>query len=173
MSCLFDKYILCLEKKRYMKSSPLLPSKYKVFGWILFLIASGLFVYCNIIYPNAHNDQAFEIPGFTSNYPDVFSWSDDNLTGEAITTVILIGLLMICFSKEKKEDEYITLIRLRSWQWAVLTSFGILIAMNLLVYGAMFMGFVFYNTLTILIVFIAKFYYSLFRLNRERLADEK
>ncbi|WP_316838645.1 hypothetical protein [Pedobacter gandavensis] len=156
-----------------MKSYLLLPSKYKVFGWILFLLSLGLYVYCFMIYPETHGTGNLEIPGFTSSYPLRFSWANNNLTSAVFTSGILIGLLMICFSKEKNEDEYISLIRLRSWQSAVLISFGILIAANLLVYGLEFMAFAVYNMLTILIVFIAKFYYSLFSLSRERLVDEK
>lgn len=156
-----------------MKSYLLLPSKYKVFGWSMFLIAVALYAYCFLIYPNLYDELSLEIPGFTSSYTEHFKWANNNLTSSVLISVILIGLLMICFSKEKNEDEYISLIRLRSWQWAVLISFGILIAANLLVYGLEFMVFALYNMATILVVFIIKFYYSLFRLGRERLADEK
>ncbi|WP_316823147.1 hypothetical protein [Pedobacter gandavensis] len=157
-----------------MKTYLLLPSKYKVFGWILFSITLSLYVYCFLIYPNVYDKLNLEIPGFTSPYTDYFQWAkNNNLTISVLIVGILIGLLMICFSKEKNEDEYISLIRLRSWQWAVLTSYGILIFACLLVYGLEFMAFVLYNMFTILIIFIIKFYYSLFKLNRERGSDEK
>lgn len=156
-----------------MKNNLLLPSKYKVFGWILFLVSTVLYIYCCIIYPDSHSGKNLSIPGFTWTYPDLFILGDNELTTLMLTSGILIGLLMICFSREKNEDEYISLIRLRSWQWAVLVYFGILFVVNLLVYGGEFAVFALYNMLTIFLVFIIKFYYSLFKLGRERLVDEK
>ena len=156
-----------------MKNNLLLPSKYKVFGWILFLISVCCYVYSTFIYPSEQDSRQLEIPGFTWSYVENFTLGENNLTAEIITSGMLLGLLMICFSKEENEDEYISLIRLRSWQWAVLIYFGILFIVNLLVYGLEFQIFALYNMLTIFIVFIFKFYYSLFKLSRERLVDEK
>ncbi|WP_222536739.1 hypothetical protein [Pedobacter polysacchareus] len=156
-----------------MKNHLLLPSKYKVFGWILFLVSAVLYIYCCSIYPSMHDGKNLGIPGFTWSYPSLFTFGDNELTTAIFSSGVLMGLLMICFSKEKNEDEYISLIRLRSWQWAVLVYFGILFFVNLLVYGMEFSIFALYNVLTIFIVFIVKFYYSLFKLSRERLVDEK
>ncbi|WP_214226015.1 hypothetical protein [Pedobacter sp. B4-66] len=156
-----------------MKNYLLIPSKYKVIGWIVFLLFTGVYIYGTLIYPKSHEDMNFEIPGFTWNYIERFKWANTNLTMVVLTSGILIGLLAISFSREKDEDEYISLLRLRSWQWAVLISYGILFLVNLFVYGDAFWAFMVYNMLTVLIVFIVKFYYSLYRLRKERSEDEK
>lgn len=151
-----------------MKNRLLLPSKYKVYGWIIFLSFVALHVLANIIYPQIGTKIAFHgfhPPGFWEGLSD----SDLTLVGAGV----LLGLMMICFSREKNEDEYISYLRLRSWQLSVLISYGILFVTNLLVYGGWFLSFMIYNLLTVLIVFIVTFNLSLHKLKRERLADEK
>lgn len=151
-----------------MKNRLLLPSKYKVYGWLIFLVFVLLHVFANIIYPQIGAKIAFH--GFhPSGFWEGFSDSDLTLVGAGV----LLGLMMICFSKEKNEDEYISYLRLRSWQLSVLISYGILFVANLLVYGGAFFSFMVYNLLTVLIVFIITFNLSLYKLKRERLADEK
>lgn len=157
-----------------MKNNLLIPSKYKVFGWIIFLAFTVCYIFCNIIYPNFISDgERLEIPGFSWSYATLFDWSTSNLTSVVLSSGIFIGLLMICFSREKKEDEYISFIRLRSMQWAVLISYGILFFANWLIYGTWFFTFMTFNLLTVPLVFIIKFNYSLYCLERERIEDEK
>lgn len=157
-----------------MKNYLLMPSKYKVFGWIVFSICMSIYVYCNFIYTYLYDKSVLEIPGFTFTYADSFlSPVTANLTNALLSSGILIGLLLISFSREPNEDEYISFLRLRSWQWAVLLSYGILFIANWLIYGYNFFLFMIFNMLTVLIVFIMKFQYSLYRLKKERITDEE
>ncbi|MGV3463725.1 MAG: hypothetical protein ACO1OT_00335 [Heyndrickxia sp.] len=156
-----------------MNNYLLIPTRYKVFGWILFLTSTAVYIYGTFVYPNFSENAPFQIPGFTWNYADNFRWAETNMTAPLISSGILIGLLMICFSKEKQEDEYISFLRLRSWQWAVLISYGILFFANWLLFGSWFFGFMVYNLVTILVVFIIKFNYSLYRLKQGRIGDEE
>lgn len=105
--------------------------------------------------------------------PRVLSWSDGNLWDEIILSFVIIGLLLISFSKEKNEDEYISLLRLKSWQWSVLVSYGVLFIATWTIYGGMFLVFMIYNMLTVLLVFIIKFNFNLYRLRKEGISDEK
>lgn len=151
-----------------MKNHLLLSSKYKVYGWVVFLLFAAFHVIVNIIYPEIgkkiviHDNQGNSL---------MDGLMDSNLTFPGAG--ILLGLMMICFSREKNEDEYISYLRLRSWQLSVLISYGVLFIANLLVYGGWFLSFMIYNMLTVLIVFIVTFNLSLYRLKRERLVDEK
>lgn len=157
-----------------MKNYLLMPSKYKVFGWITFSICISIYIYCNFIYTYIYDNGPLEIPGFSIAYADVFlAQSTANLTNALLSSGILIGLLLISFSREPNEDEYISFLRLRSWQWAVLISYGILFIANWLIYGYNFFLFMIFNMLTVLIVFIIKFQYSLYRLTKERITDEE
>ena len=149
-----------------MKNSLLLPNKYKVFGWIIFLLFATLGIFCMLI--------DFKIPGFQiyNFVGGSFSFEDYNLTNEFAVFRITIGLLMIVFTKEKIEDEYISVLRLKSLQWAVLLSYVVLIVLNFSFYGLVFLNLLVYNIWTILLIFIIKFYWSLYKLRKEGLQDE-
>lgn len=151
-----------------MKNHLLIPSKYKVYGWVIFLLFAMLHVIANIIYPELGKRL---IPSGSLNGTSWDDIMDSNLT--FVGCGVLLGLMMICFSRENREDEYISYLRLRSWQLSVLISYGILFVANLFVYGGWFLSFMVYNMLTVLIVFIVTFNLSLYKLKRERLDDEK
>lgn len=143
-----------------MKNNLLIPNRYKVFGWIIFLIFAVLGI--------ATESYQFTIPALNFEFgakSDIFK--DNDFTNELAVFGIIIGLLMISFAREPKEDEYISLIRLKSWQWSVLISYIILIFINFTCYGMGFLVILAYNMFTVLLVFIAKFNYSLYKLNRE------
>lgn len=148
-----------------MNNSLLLSNKYKVFGWFTFLAFATLGICCMLL--------DFKIPGFQFYEFTKDSFQDFNLTNEIALLGITIGLLMIVFAKEKIEDEYIAMLRLKSLQWAVLISYLILIILNFSFYGLGFLILLVYNLWTTLIVFIIKFYWSLYKIKREGLNDEK
>lgn len=81
-----------------------------------------------------------------------------NFTDELALTGIIAGLLLIAFSREKTEDEYIAKIRLESLQWAVLINYILLIISTWLVHGFAYIDVMMYNMLTVLIIFIIRFH---------------
>lgn len=155
-----------------MKNSLLLPNRYKLLGWIIFLLFTVLGLFCMI--------EEFKIPGFQfyeipkGSFESItFGFEDYNLTNELAALGITVGLLMIVFAKEKLEDEYLTMLRLKSLQWAVLVSYIILMVLNFSFYGLGFLILLVYNLWTTLVVFIIKFYWSLYQLKKEGMRDEK
>lgn len=149
-----------------MKNSLLLPNKYKVFGWVIFLLFATLGIFCMLI---DFKIQGFQIYKFVGGS---FNFEDYNLTNEFAVFGITIGLLMIAFTKEEIEDEYISVLRLKSLQWAVLLSYVVLIVLNFSAYGLVFLILLVYNIWTTLLIFIIKFYWSLYKLRKEGLQDE-
>lgn len=148
-----------------MKNTLLIPSHYKVIGWIVFILSAGLGLATFYL--------DFKIPGFSFPSKNSNLFADYNLTNELALAGLIIGVMMISFAKEKVEDEYISLLRLKCWQWSVLISFGVLFIFNFVFYGPDFLGYLIHNMFTLPLVFIAKFNYSLFQLRRERGNDEK
>jgi hypothetical protein len=148
-----------------MKNSLLIPGKYKVIGWIIFILSACLGI--------ATLYWEYKIPGFALPVKIPGLFADYNLTNELALAGVVIGLMMISFAKEKMEDEYLTLIRLKCWQWSVLISFGVLFILNFVFYGTTFYSFLVYNMFTVPLIFIAKFNFSLYLLRRERTEDEK
>ena len=114
----------------------------------------------------------YSIPGLVLPLKESLFF-DANLTNELALAGVIIGLMIIVFAREKIEDEYISLMRLKCLQWSVLISFVILFILNFMFYGGSFYVVLIYNMFTIPLIFIAKFNYSLYRLRREREEDEK
>lgn len=149
-----------------MNNSLLIHNKYKVIGWVIFLAFGILGLSCIIT--------EFKIPGFQLYYPDEGpAGSDYNLTNEFAMLGITLGLLMIVFAREKIEDEYISMLRLKSLQWAVLINYIILIIINFSLYGLGYVFIITYNIWTLLFVFILKFYWNLYQLKIEGAKNEK
>lgn len=141
-----------------MKTRFLLPNRYKRIGWILLgpCLAIGIMV--------MHFE--FMIEGFEVSVPYGTSTLGgklmaNNLTDELAAVLMLVSLIMIAFSEEKTEDEWVAVIRLESLQWAVYVNYIFLFLAILLIYDMYFFEALVYNMFTILIIFIARFNYVL------------
>jgi len=144
-----------------MKSSLLLPSKYKWIGAIILVPSLILGI---MVQSNEFKFDFLTIPrkpspdGMTSLFE-----SDINLTDEFALTGIIIALLFIAFAKEKHEDEFISKLRLESLQWALIFNYALLLVATWLVHGLGYIDVMLYNMLTILIFFIIRFHVVLFK----------
>lgn len=148
-----------------MKSDLLLPNKYKKVGWIILLpsIVLGVLVAIG------------EFDGFSIMF-NVFALAYDNdlfnnkigvfntdITNTLAGILCIIGALLVSFSKEKREDEFIANLRLTSLLWAVLVNYGLLLFCFIFIYGISFLHVMVYNMFTVLIIFIIRFNYLLNR----------
>jgi hypothetical protein len=123
-----------------MKSKFLLPHRFKLIGWILFIPSFILGI------SNLHFNFEFDFAG--------------DLTDEIAASVLMVALLCLVFSKEKMEDEYIQYLRSESLKIAVLVNYLILLASIIFVYNEPFLYFMVYNMFTVLIFFLIHFYYT-------------
>ncbi|MFK5880445.1 MAG: hypothetical protein QM478_13230 [Flavobacteriaceae bacterium] len=89
-------------------------------------------------------------------------WSDNNITDELASILLIVGGLIVAFSKAKDEDEYISKIRTESLIWATYVNYGILILAVIFVYDMAFFNVMIYNMFTILFFFIIRFHYVLY-----------
>lgn len=108
------------QTRQVMKSSFLFPHKLRVVGWILFICGLALGAACLI--------WEFEIPGFGYKMRETGSLiqsSFENFTNELALMLVVSGLLIAAFSKEKVEDELIAKIRANSLYWAILVGFAV------------------------------------------------
>ena len=137
-----------------MKSRYLLPHLYKKIGGILFLLFIALYLVIqmgfNIKWLNAEN----------SNF------SADGFADELIVTGLVISLLMIAFSKEKNEDEYIATVRLESLQWGIYINYALLVVATWSFYGLNYFSVMVYNMFTPLLFFILRFHYVIIKNRR-------
>lgn len=96
----------------------------------------------------------------------VFSMAENNVLNEIIGVILIISGLMVAFSKEKQEDEFISKLRLESLVWATYVNYAVLLVSMLFVFGISFLWVMIFNMFTILMFFIIRFNWQLRRLNK-------
>lgn len=95
--------------------------------------------------------------------PDVyFGWTDQNLLLTLGGVFAIAGGLMLAFTRQSDEDEYIAKLRLDAFQWAVLCNYGLLFLAFVFVYGLDFLYVVQLNLFTVLALFLLRFYFLLY-----------
>jgi hypothetical protein len=124
-----------------MSRALLIPNHYKRLGFIIFV--------------------PFFILGAIHLFADFNLEFLNFLTDEVALTGTIIGLMLIAFSQEKIEDEFIGTLRLQSLQWAVIINYILLIIASWVFYGMAYLHVMIYNMLTIPIIFIIRFHYVL------------
>ncbi|UPS91351.1 hypothetical protein [Bizionia sp. M204] len=146
-----------------MKTNYLLPHKYKVFGWVLLVLGliSGLFLYATDMDPDIiklnvlsiYNDDSL----FTGTEEGWFKIIKNGIVDELSALAIIIGGLLIGFTKEKVEDEFIYQLRTESLVWAIIVNYTILAFAVIFVYDMLFFNVMIFNMFTPLFIFIIRF----------------
>lgn len=144
-----------------MQTNYLLPNKFKTFGWSLFIIGiiSGIFLFASEYESNALRINVLSIynNSFFSNEKGFFQIIENSIVDELIALAIIIGGLIVGFSKEKIEDEFIYKLRKDSLIWALIFNYVILILAILFVYDLAFFDILVFNMFTPLLFFIIRF----------------
>jgi hypothetical protein len=87
----------------------------------------------------------------------IFTVLENNVLDELACIFLIIGALLIAFSKEKVEDEFIAKIRLESLVWATYFNYTILLLAIIFIYGMGFFWVMSFNIFTMLFFFIIRF----------------
>ena len=160
-----------------MKTHFLFPNKYKKIGWMLFVpsfIASLVIRMLNInIEENMLEMRVFAIldSGIMSSNK-FFTIIDNCIVDELLLFGLIIGGILIGFSKLKIEDEFTTKIRYESLVWAIYLNYGLILLFTLFLYGVAYLDVLFYNIFTVLLFFIIRFHFMLYKLNKTSNDDE-
>jgi hypothetical protein len=145
-----------------MKTNYLLPNKYKTIGWILFTlgIISGLFLVFNEYESDALTINVLSIYHdgiLSSNENGFFRIIENSILDELIAITIIVGGLIVGFTKEKVEDEFNYKLRKDSLVWAIIFNYFILILTILFVYDLTFFHVLVFNMFTPLVFFVFRF----------------
>jgi hypothetical protein len=113
----------------------------------------------------------------TSGYPhpavtDTVLFSPSHLFFIATSLMVLVGLFLIAFSKEKIEDEHIVQLRLDSLRWAIYLNYAILLFSLVFTQGSDSKHILLLNIWLPLLFFILRFQWVLYRINRSAKSDE-
>jgi hypothetical protein len=147
-----------------MKNTLMLPSRFRLVGLALAIpgLAVGmafLFFDWEPAFLDVHLPKWINLIGDKGFLAD----TANNLTDEIALTLAVAGLLIVAFSRELVEDEFIQATRLKSLQWAVLVNTILLLIACWLVYGMQFFTVLVFNALTVLLIFNLRFRWVLFR----------
>ena len=155
-----------------MNKNYLFPHRFRAIGWVLVIAAVAAFVAEHLWFPNFQ----FKMPALY--YDGAYEFMDDDPAPHGFfvmaTTTILslvfplltIGLVLIGFSKEKIEDEFVTKVREQSLVWSTYITAILFILATLLIYGMPFMIVPYLVFFVFLILFIVKFKFELHRFNK-------
>lgn len=158
-----------------MKTKLLLPNYLKRVGWVILVPSTllGLFIMIFDYKFGFLDARVFTFySGDWMKEPHFLTLVKANLTDTIIGILFLIGAILVAFSKEKREDEFIAGVRLESLLWATYINYGVLIFCFIFFYEFEFLFVMIFNMFTILIFFIIRFYYMLYRANKS-LSHEK
>jgi len=144
-----------------MQTSYLLPNKYKKFGWILLLIGMivGILFNAEVLEADVLQTKVLSIynEGIFSKDDGFFRIIENGILDEIVALMIIIGGLIVGFSKEKVEDEFIYQLRKESLVWAIIFNYIILSLAIVFIYDMTFFNVLIYNMFTPLIFFIVRF----------------
>ena len=159
-----------------MKSRLLFSHKYKPLGWVLFLIGAVL---GTILMLNDFDIPNWEIEVFPLIAEEgifsknaAFEWSTNNIADEIASVFMIVGGILVSFSKTKDEDEYISKIRMESLIWATYVNYIVLFIAILFVFDLTFFNVMICNMFTILLFFIARFQFMLYKFKKS-VTDEE
>ncbi len=162
-----------------MNHTLLLPNRFKSIGWFILIPITilGIIAMANSYEVDWLNMKVFALfndDAIFSNAENAgnFRFIETNVTLTLLGALFIIGGMMVGFSKEKREDEFIANLRLTSLLWSVWVSYALLFLAFLFVYGMSFFNVMVYNMFTVLIIFIIRFNYILWR-STKSMTDDK
>jgi len=147
----------------------LFPHQYKKIG-LMALIPSVILGVVVIITDFAPEFLDIKIDFVLSTNP--FTKSTNNLLNEILGILVILSGVVVAFSKEKVEDEFIEKIRLESLVWSVYVNYALLFLAMVILYDFDFLFFMTLNMFTLLIFFIVKFNWRISKLKKTSF-DEK
>jgi len=144
-----------------MKARFLFPYRSRLVGSICILAYIPVMVIKKIM----HGGYSHQTPAM--NFADSSGLLNSEHIFAAIGIILVMGgLLLIAFSKEKIEDEQLLQLRLDSLQWAIYFNYFILIISAIFFNAFQFRAIVLFNLWSPLIVFIVRFRWKIYQLNR-------
>lgn len=158
-----------------MKTTFLFPHRYKKVGWTVFIpsLLLGLFTVLTSYEPEFLDVKvlALFVDGFLGQ-DKLIGFINNNILNEILGILVICSGLLVAFSREEHEDEFISKIRLESLVWATYLNYGVLLLAMLFLYDFSFLWVMIFNMFTVLLFFIFKFHYSVWQLQKNLSYEE-
>ena len=149
-----------------MRSNYLFPYGTRYFGIALILVHIPIKLLWDHYYPNGydHSMSSSDTNGFLFSAPHLFFIGT--------TLMVLVGLFLVAFSRERVEDEQITQLRLDSLRWAIYLNYAILLFGLIFTRRSESDHILILNIWLPLLFFILRFQWVLYRLNRSARSND-
>lgn len=132
-----------------------LPNKIRIYGWVILLfgLILGVIRFYFGIKPEFLNIKVFAVYSkyFETNY---FKVIENHVSEELTALLILVGLFVISFTKEKIENESVSAIRYKSFILTFYINTQIIVLSFLFVYGFGFINILVINVFSPFIIYI-------------------
>lgn len=132
-----------------------LPNKIRIYGWVILLfgLILGVIRFYFGIKPEFLNIKVFAVYSkyFETNY---FKVIENHVSEELTALLILVGLFVISFTKEKIENESVSVIRYKSFILTFYINTQIIVLSFLFVYGFGFINILVINVFSPFIIYI-------------------
>jgi hypothetical protein len=149
-----------------MRTNYLFPFKSRYFGLGLILVHIPIKLLWDSLYPGGYDHPDLSARRVTPLF------SPPHLFFIGTTLMVLVGLFLIAFSKEKIEDEQIVQLRLDSLRWAIYLNYAILLFSLVFTYGGDSDHILLLNIWLPLLFFILRFQWVLYKQKRSAKSDE-
>jgi uncharacterized membrane protein len=149
-----------------MRANYLFPFSSRYFGIGLILIHIPIKLLWDHYYPNGYDEH------MSSADSTDFLFSAPHLFFIGTTLMVLVGLFLIAFSRERVEDEQITQLRLDSLRWAIYLNYAILLFSLIFTRGSESDHILMLNIWLPLLFFILRFQWVIYRLNRSARSND-
>ena len=159
-----------------MKTTFLLPRQLKKIGWLIFVPAFLTAVILRI------KGYEFDDRAVTSVFavvnsdilsaPTFFAVIKNGIIDELLLVMIIVGGIMVGFSRHRNEDEFISEIRYESLVWAFYVNFALMLLSTIFVYGTFYFDVLIANVFTMLLFFIIRFHLMLYKLKKSAEDEE-
>ena len=149
-----------------MRTNYLFPFKTRYFGLALVLVHIPIKLLWDALYPGGYGQEDSTVA------KEGFLFSPPHLFFIGTTLMVLVGLFLVAFSKERIEDEQIVQLRLDSLRWAIYLNYAILLFTLVFTHGGESNHILMLNIWLPLLFFILRFQWVLYKLKRSAKSDE-
>jgi hypothetical protein len=143
-----------------MSTKYLFPYNSRFLGIGLILVHIPIKLLWDHFYPNGYEQH------LSSSGSSEFLFSAPHLFFIGTTLMMLVGLFLVAFSRERVEDEQIIQLRLDSLRWSIYLNYAILLFSLIFTHGGDSNHILMLNIWLPLLFFILRFQWVIFRLNR-------
>ncbi|MCU7618736.1 hypothetical protein NZ698_16185 [Chryseobacterium sp. PBS4-4] len=148
-----------------MNTLKLFPNRFKKIGWIIFIpsLILGLISLSGVMNFEISLPVIYNSGFFSDENQGFFKTAEIDLFPNLFGLLIIVGGILVGFSKEKIEDEYISSLRLKSVFWSLIVSYSIVFILFVTVFGSVFLTVMILIMFLPLVLYIFRFNYLLFK----------